>query len=181
MRALLKDNKGFSFIEVIVVVAIIAVLAASSVSAMSYLLRGDIKKATKTVYSEIASNRTYAMAKPGDWIFTVDNSSGVFVLESINAESINADGSYVNPVTYSEEKLSNRVSSIEVKICAADGSVVSDYTTLNSISFKKSTGAVKAVNGITANYGGYAEIKVDISGNSRVLRLYFLTGKIEQV
>lgn len=181
MRALLKDNQGFSFIEMIVVIAIMAVLAASSVSAMSYLLRGDIKKATKTVYSEIASNRTYAMAKPGDWIFTVDNSSGVFVLESINAESINADGSYVNPVIYSEEKLSNRVSSIEVKICAADGSMISDYTPLSSIAFKKSTGAVKAVNGVAANYGGFAEIKVDISGNNRVLRLYFLTGKIEQV
>lgn len=181
MKALLKDNKGVSFVEMIVVVAIMAILAASSVSAMSYLLRGDIKKATKTVYSEIASNRTYAMAKPGEWIFTVDNSSGVFVLDSINAEKINADGTYVNPVNYSEETLSDRVSSIEVKIYKADGSLVSDYTALTSISFKKSTGAVNKINGVAANYGGYADIKIDISGNDRVLRLYFLTGKIEQV
>lgn len=181
MKALLKDNKGVSIVEMIVVIAIMAVLTASSVSAMSYLMRGDIKKATKTVYSEIASNRTYAMAKPGEWIFTVDSSSGVFVLNSINAESIADDGSCVNPTNYSEETLSNRVSSIEVKVYNADGSVVSDYTALSSISFKKSTGAVSKINGTNTNYGGYADIKVDISGNNRVLRLYFLTGKIEQV
>lgn len=181
MKELLKNNKGVSIVEMVVVIAIMAVLAAASVSALSYLMRGDIKKATKTVYSEIASNRTYAMAKPGDWVFTVDNSSGVFVLNSINADEIKDDGTYVNPITYSEETLSNRVTSIQVKIYKADGTIVSDYADLSSITFKKNTGAVAKVNGIAANYGGFADIKVDISGNTRELRLYFLTGKIEQI
>ncbi len=175
------DNKGFSLVELLVVIAIMTVLASISISAMSYLTRGDIKKALKTVYSEIASNRTFAMAKPGDWIFEVDSSTGVFVLKSINADEIKADGSFVNPVTYSEEKLSDRVSFIQVKIYSADGSIVSDYTDLSTITFKKNTGAVEKINGTNVNYGGYADIKVDISGNSRELRLYFLTGKIEHI
>lgn len=174
MRKLLKNNKGFSLVEMLVVIAIMAILASVSVSAMGYLMRGDIKKAAKTLYSEIASNRTYAMAKQGDWLFSVDNSSGVFVLSSMNTTS-------GGTITYSEETLSNRVSSIEVMIYSADGSVISDYTALNTISFKKSTGAVNEINGASVNYGGFADIKISISTSGMVLRLYFLTGKIEQV
>ncbi len=153
-----SNNSGFSFVEVIVVIAIMVVLTSSSVQALSYLTRGDIKKATKTLYSFIASSRTNSMAKSGEWIFEVSHDGTQYVLRSL------CDG-----VEYDMEKLSNRV-----------GSITINGDALTSIKFAKNTGAVTSVNGIDV-VAGYADIVISISGNERTLRLYYLTGKIEQI
>lgn len=153
-----SDNRGFSLVEVVVVMAIMVVLVSTSVSALSYLVRGDIKKAAKTLYSSIASNRTNSMAKSGDWIYTVSYEDNHFVLRSI------CDGT-----EYDKEVLSDRVNSITI-----------GGNPLSSIKFMKSTGAVSSINGTDVT-AGYADIVITISGNTRTLRLYYLTGKIEQI
>lgn len=153
-----SNNKGFSLIEVIVIIAIMAVLTASSMSALTYLLRGDIKKATKTLYSSITSSRTSSMAKAGDWTFVVEHDGTSYVLRTM------CDG-----VEYESEVLSYRVSSITI-----------DGSPLTSIKFVKNTGAVSSINGGDV-LAGYSDIVITIGGNQQTLRLYYLTGKIEQI
>lgn len=168
------NNKGVSLIEVLVVIGIIAILSTVSVSALVYVNKGDIKKATKTLLSEITSARTYSMAKTGDWKFEVVHNGSSFVLNTIGG----ADN-------YSEAVLSNRVDNI--KVVTNSGAT----GTLGGIVFQKNTGAVMSItdstgailysrSGAGSSLAGYADITVSISGNERTLRLYYLTGKIEQ-
>lgn len=169
------NNKGLTLIEVIVVIAIMAVLTTTSVNAVSYVLKGDIKKATKTLYSAITSTRTNAMAKTGGWQFTVTHDGTKYSLNSVWDE-------IAEP--FSTEVLSNRVDSITVTCSGAT-------MNLSSIEFEKNTGAVRTIVGDAgviynrASSGsplaGYADIVISISGNKQTLRLYYLTGKIEQI
>lgn len=180
-KKLFEDNRGVSLVEILVAMAIMVVITTSSVTALSYIARGDIKKATKTLYSAISSNQTYAKAKSGQWEFRVGRPTGtVLVLQSVN-QSIAADGTPTGEVIYDEQEMSDRVSAITVEIYSADGSAVSGETDLTSITFKKNTGAVDTINAAAVPSGGFANITVNISGNRLTLRLYFMTGKIEQV
>lgn len=186
-----NDNRGVSVVEMAVVIAILAVLTVTSMSALSYLIRGDIKKATKSVYAAISSNHTQAMAKPGNWIFTVDRGGSVIVLLSTREEYSYSDNSgatvTVPALEFDRVELSDRVDSVSVRIYEADGSPASlggssDWVDLTSIRFKKNTGAVDKINEQDLpSASGYAHIKVSISGHERLLILYFLTGEIEQV
>ncbi|MDD6571019.1 MAG: prepilin-type N-terminal cleavage/methylation domain-containing protein [Thermoflexaceae bacterium] len=190
-KQLKNDNRGVSVVEMTVVIAIMAVMITVALSVVSYILKGDIKKATKTVYSEISSNHTQSMVKPGKWIFKVDSSSGNIMLQSIREEYSYEDNSgatiTVPAVEFSRETLSERVNSIEVRVYDAEGSSVefcgsSEWVPLTSIRFKKNTGAVDKINEQPLpNTSGYAHIKVSILGNERLLILYFLTGEIQQV
>lgn len=168
------NNKGVSLVELLVVIGIISILAATSVSAAGYLARGDIKKATKLVYSSITTCRTNTMAKTGTWYFEVDRSAPQMHLKVMWDEITE---------TFSEEILSNRVSGIKVIYSGAE------YD-LGKIDFEKSTGSVKSIstadgsivydrNNSAYPLAGYADIKVSIDTSSLQLRLNFLTGKIE--
>lgn len=172
------NNRGVSLIEIIVVVAIITILTASSVSAMSYLTRGNAKKAAKTVYSFVTQSRTDAMTKSGNWSLTIKKSGDNFVLVTectdfyfggVLRNCLDASGSEA----YDKTVLDSSVTGITC------GGVAVDDANPYVINFKKSTGAVDKINGSEAT-GGYTDIVVSLSGNTRTLRLYHLTGKIEQ-
>lgn len=186
--SLFQDNRGVSLVEVLVVMAILTILTTISVSSLNYVIRGDIKKATKTLYSAIASNRTYSMAKPGRWTFNVfTDAEGVYQYQSVKLEEKDGSGVVTSPeIIYDEEKFSNRVDFIRVCIYGANESLIADYSDLVSIVFKKNTGAVDSITTTgnvykaSDNPGGFADIMIDIAGNNRILRLYFLTGEIEQ-
>lgn len=174
------NNRGISLIEVIVVVAIMMVLTATSVSAMSYLVRGNAKKAAKTIYSFVTQSRTDAMTKSGDWTLTIKKSGDNFVLVTectgfslggVLQDCLDSAGN-----AYDKTVLDSNVTGI---MC---GGIAIDDANSCVIKFKKSTGEVDKINGheATASSGGYMDIVVSLSGNTRTLRLYYLTGKIEQ-
>lgn len=194
-----KDNRGVSAIEMVVVMAILVVLATSAFSAMTFLSRSDIKKASKTLYSAITSCRTSSMARSGYWCFAVyQDASGCFVLDSVQGDTLDeTTGTYGTAIVHDHEVLSNKVSSIQANIVYANGTETG-YVDLKSITFKKNTGAVEEINSVTttesggsrvytvgtgvdAKSGGYADIKITISENERVMRLYFITGEVEQL
>lgn len=160
-----NDNRGLSLIEVVVVVGILVILAGTTASAMSYMVRGNVKEAAKSTYSAIASNQTYAKAKSGDWTLVCMHNGTQYVLQSICSEVA---------TPYEETLLSNRVTSVKYK-----DSTAADYTDLLTLQFKKNTGAVAAINGAAVPSAGYADIQVAIEGNLANLRLYYLTGEIE--
>lgn len=172
------DNRGVTLIEVIVVIAIMMVLTATSVSAMSYLARGNVKKAAKTVYSFITQSRTDSMAKSGKWSLTIKKDGNNYVLVTectgfyINGalqDCLDADGK-----AYDKVVLDSNVTGI-----TCNGVLIDDSTSY-VINFKKNTGEVEKINGSKPS-GGYTDIVISLSGNTRTLRLYYLTGKVEQI
>ncbi len=167
-----NDNRGLSLIEVVVIVGILAIMAATTASAASYMVRGNIKDAAKSTYSAIASNQTYAKAKAGDWTLTCAYNGTQFVLSSI-CDYVDASG-VANNYIFEETLLSNRVTSVKYK-----DSTWADFIELQTIKFKKNTGAVSMINGNPVPSAGYADIQVAIEGNLAYLRLYYLTGEIE--
>lgn len=178
MKNILKDNKGASLLEVMVIIAIMAVLGASTLSYMGYLVRGDIKKATKTVYSAISSTQTLAKARTGEWVFSVDvDAEGLYNLVTTTYD-VEPDGSLINPLEVDRIKLEQKVTGINVNQYSADGTAIS-ADPFSSMTFVKNTGAVKAINGTNVVNGGYCEIEINISGNYKFIRVYYLTGKIE--
>ncbi|MGN0161735.1 MAG: Tfp pilus assembly protein FimT/FimU [Lachnospiraceae bacterium] len=184
--SLKSNNNGFTLMELLVVIGIIAILMTLTASAATYLVRGDIKKATKTLYSTVASSRTQAMAKQGSWAFTVDDSSGVFVLKNIRLANVDPTTGAVidSEVIFDEEVLSNRVDAIDICIYNADDSIKADYSPLKSLTFKKNTGALATITSaagtVDAPLGGYADIRLGIGAGNRILRIYCLTGEIDQ-
>lgn len=169
-----SDNGGFTLVEVIVVVAIITVLSAFSFNALNYVNKGDIKEATNTLYSEIISSRTSSMARTGNWQFRVGHNGTSFVLETIWDQEVDSVSSV--PLSY-------RVDSIKATY---NGTTMN----LSTIEFQKNTGAVKKITGDAgvlydrnlpgASLAGYSDIVLNLDGNERTLRLYFLTGEIER-
>lgn len=158
------DNRGFSLVELLVVVGILAILTTMTASAASYLSRGNIKHATKTLYSAITSNRTYSMAKAGEWEFVVTQENGKYVLLSRNYPTTTT----TVPDEYAKDVLTERITGITI-----------DGVPLDSIKFAKSTGAVKSINGADVT-SGYSEIVINMSGATSKLKLYYLTGKVDQ-
>ena len=195
--SMIKDNKGVSVIEMIVIIAIMAVLSTSAFVAMTYITRTDIKKESKMLYSVITSSRTSSMARSGKWIFGISQAAdGDFSLRIIHASSFDESTGTLGVLTEHEvEKLGEKVNFIQVNIVQADGTETG-YMDLTSISFKKNTGAVEKINdfvvtesdtgiscayvgGHTAKSGGYADIKINVANNEKVFRLYFITGEME--
>lgn len=168
------DNRGFTLVEVVVVVSIIAVLSVFSFNALNYVNKGDIKEATNTLYSEIMSSRTSSMARTGEWYFQVSHDGTSFILETIWDQEA---------TSVSRVPLSYRVDSIKATY---NGTTVD----LATIEFQKNTGAVKKITGVGgvlydrslpgASLAGYCDIVLNLDGNERKLRLYFLTGEIER-
>ena len=160
-----NDNRGVTFIEVVVVVAILTILATSTASALSFMIRGNVKDAAKNTYSAIASNQTHAKAKSGTWVLTCAYNGTQYELKSMCSE-------LAEP--YAVTVLSNRVTAVRVK-----DSADADYTDLMTLQFEKNTGAVAAINGNPVPNAGYADIQVAVENNLAQLRLYYLTGEIE--
>lgn len=162
MEKFIKDNKGISLVEILVVIGILAILTVTSVSALSQLSRGEIKKAVKTVQSSLVQNRIDSMAKTGDWKWCIEH-----------------DGSNYNIVIYYKGLSDTAFSAVDtIELSDQVTSITFNDVPLESITFKKNTGAVNEVNTITCT-SGVGTIAITCSGNTRTLKLYYLTGKVE--
>lgn len=175
------DNRGVSLVEVLVVIGIMAILASLTASAAGYLTRGNVKKASKTVYSMLVASRTDSMAKSGTWVLTFSqNPEGRFQLESSVTDLVLSGGT-----TYSgsdeKQMLEKNITGLSVAGVAVDAS------TPIAIEFAKNTGAVSRIYVVggsdikaTTDLAGYADVVITAYGNTFTNRLYYLTGDVEQ-
>lgn len=61
------DNRGVTFVELIVVVAILAVMAASATYGITMLVSADAKKASKNLYQAVSELRNDTLSQTGEW------------------------------------------------------------------------------------------------------------------
>lgn len=113
IRDSLKNNKGFSIVEIIVVVAIISVLGASLFSMTGILPNARNKKVAKSVYTAIGRTKVNVMAKGNkDSSGNVDNymkvwqdDEGIWVkiyYKNDNSSSLEKVGYANQVITYSD-------------------------------------------------------------------------------
>lgn len=183
-RLLLQgNNAGFSLVEVLVVVAIIAVLAAMSTSGLSYLIRGNIKKAVKTMHSAIATSRTDSMSRSGKWELVISGGPSIGSDSQTDPYVVTNGYTDTTGIFVAEDEYQFDPMMTSIRLWDADGNLKGYLT---NIQFEKSTGAVKSVTStettITRDSNpGYVDIEIIVNDNSRKIRLYYITGQMEYI
>lgn len=162
-RAALSD-KGFSLIELLVVIAVLAIVAGGTMVGVGMLSRGDAKKASKEINSQLDELRTNTLSVSADWSAEISNSGGTYKIE------IKKSGA-----TYSQKTLGARIDILYDDVKLSDGDIV-------KITYEKSTGKVASVsvNGTAKSLTSdkYGTINCVSSSTEYKLKLWYETGRI---
>ena len=146
-HSLLKNNKGYSLVELIVVISIMTILTGVLSLGISLMFSRDAESAAKIIADSMTKARTYSMSKPGNYTMIIhqcasgsNNSSDTDYnyIEIKNDIADATDGAYSEIVTFDTR----------AQICAPSGS---DYATPSDgdeivIIFNKTNGSVKSIN-----------------------------------
>ena len=73
-----KDNKGFSLIEIIITLALMGIITTISMSLYGSLSNSKVKSATTELNDQLSNVRTNTMSKKGAWSLTVSNDNGKY-------------------------------------------------------------------------------------------------------
>lgn len=165
----MKDNRGFSLIELIVVMLIMAILAVGSMAGYNLLNAGSAKHAAERVVSLLSSVQMDNMTKSKVYSLKIsmNPANGDYEVRVISS---NASG----PQEESKEvlDLKNGEITFENNLIPAESFTISPSVTLN-ISFRKDTGGVKEYEaGKTVT-----RIKITSAGSTCYIRLIPATGK----
>lgn len=160
----MKNDRGFTLIELIVVMVIMAIMAVGGVSGYNLLNTGDAKNAAKRILITLDYVQTENMTKSKTYTMKiVTDATGDFYLKV-----------FKDTIEESSEKFKLKNGQIAFQYY---GDSVQYPVSLSSsekleISFKKDTGGVKAnlLNTIS-------RIRVTSSGTSCYIRLVTMTGK----
>lgn len=164
-----KNNKGFSYVELIIVLAIIAVLIGMVSITIGLVSRTNVAKAADKLENTLNQARTTSMAR--------GSSRGTITIRCGN------DGWYYYSVGGGEDvKLVSTQAKISLSYSENSGGVVTTSTnTLTSgsavtISFEQSTGAFRTIPG-TSYY--WENITIQNGDKIAEITLYPHTGKCE--
>ncbi len=170
-----SNNRGVSFLELIVVIAIMALMTSLAGAGIGMLINADSKKAAKNTYNLLSELRTDTLSGNGQWTGEITRAS--------------ANGQYLftiknNGNIMQQETLGSRLDimvGVNSPLTTADAITASDTI---EIKFQQGTGRTITVkkNGadITSASGSnkvYIEVKSN-SGRSYKLTLWKLTGKV---
>ncbi len=154
----MKNKKGFTIVELIVVVAIMAVVLVGGVMGIGALSGQKIKTASKNLYNMLGSSQLVAMSK-GDTFYGIlynDDHIEVVTVYLIDRSD------YPNFTVIQKEELS---SSVEVYYKNADGEVyyigdpaksdgTKNYTWGMLLEFNRTTGGINSTWHVKNDYGG---------------------------
>lgn len=158
----MKDNRGFTLVELIVVMLIMAVLATGSVAGYNLLHVGSAKRASERILSVLSEVQMENLAKNEAYSLVItQNSQGDYVL------SVSCDGSSV-----SSEVLNMRNGRISFETGAGSTIEVGPSAKLE-VCFRKDTGGVKK------NGEGeiITRIRITSNGDTFYIRMVTATGK----
>lgn len=137
----MKNNKGFSLVEMIIAIAIVAVLSGASIVSIGVLRNNDIKKTNNYVNTILGNTKTYCMSKKTASCTFYQTADGIRCKMKVNGEEI------------SDELIGGDQVTMKYRVASSKGTyAVTDAATqtlgaLNSgdeleISFDRSSGAL---------------------------------------
>ncbi len=167
----MKNNKGFSLIELIIVIAILTVLTSASIVGFGYLYKTNVKGCLKKINSALIKTQSYTISKSagGDDIGMklVYDTDGYYV-------------QYKGIANLSKEMVANSKMKIRYKDTAGNVKFVDSSNPLE-IYFERSTGGLQA--DASGNYVTAIEITnagtFDDSSPCPCITISKVTGKTE--
>lgn len=169
----MKDNKGFSIVELIVVIAIMSILAGVVTISMRSVTGTYVKQCSANIKSQLANTRHMTMGKNKVKLKIYVGSDGAYYSDM----EVYASDSSVTPENVTTTKLGKK--SVEVKYSKEAGLSEGSFKILTEsnpieIEFDRSSGAVKdAVNCVK-------QIKVSQGSHTKKITIYTETGKISE-
>lgn len=157
-----NNNKGLSYIELIIVIAVMSILTGVTALSMTYVSRTNASKTANQIVTILANSRTQCLAKGKE------NGKVVFRLDGNTYKYKIGDGS--------EETLATKPLNI---VFESSSGVRKELSTgeMFEIKFEQSTGAPVATMGSET----VCFIKVTKGESTSTVQLYELTGKSELV
>jgi prepilin-type N-terminal cleavage/methylation domain-containing protein len=163
----MKDNKGFTLIELVVVIAIMGILTSAFAISATLIGRQRVSNAASSTKSEIQLAQTYAKSK-GDCVLVLeDNGNGTDVKICTYDNSGNlTSGTSSNELTQINSSIS--VSVIykyeDTSLGTKEISIDADHTV--QIGFNRSTGGFSTLDKVPGDAG---KIETDASGSSKTV------------
>ena len=162
----MKNNKGFSLIELIVVIAIIAVLVGASSVGISVLWGFYPKECANNLEAKLNKTRIDSMGKANMALELYQGSDGSYYADLVTYDSSGAVSSTTS------EKIGRKSLTITYKdTTGATGTLGTDHI---AVCYDRSSGALKA------NSSGkiYNEFTISQRSTTKTVTIYAETGKV---
>lgn len=166
----MKNNKGFSLVELLVVVAILGVVAVSTTLSYSVVRNADVRKAATTTGNMMKSVRTECLSKESSQFLYIYMDNDDYYYATANKEETSLAG----VKSIGGTKLCADSISISVETASGSASAIGsgDFA---SISFEKGTGKVRFnINGTSGELTG---INFSRGSKSSSITVAYETGK----
>lgn len=179
-----KDS-GTTLIELLVVVAIMGILVGAAFTGYSIMKNANVKKASSNISAMLSECRGDAMSQDAyEWNVVITKDE--VVINKVVATVSEGSTTY-NTIEVNSKDMPSSIDLVFKNSAGLRLEYGSDAMKLDAVKivFKNLTGAVKSVsysnNGsyVNAEMTGYCELEAQKGSNSRLVRLYYLTGKNE--
>lgn len=174
MKKHLKNNRGFTFIELIALVVIFAVVATLAVMSLQAVIRANTTRAAAELSAVLAEARLDAMSRPAGAVelrLYKDGTEGMYCADIVIKESSSSD-------TKKRITDSKHIASGSLTLAALSGSdnsrAVIDDASEAVIKFSKSDGSLQSFT--VGGRGSYDSIEISASDTS-VVRIVKKTGR----
>lgn len=167
----MKDNKGFSLVELIVVIAIMSILTGVSVLSIRSAIGTYVKQCTANIESQINNARHMTMAKNKVSLKIYVDSSGAYYADM----EVYATDSSTTPESVTTKKLGR--SSVDVSFTTDSSMADGTFKKVDSsnpiiIEFDRSSGALKDQTNCVK------QIKISQGAHTKRITIFPETGKI---
>lgn len=187
----MKDNKGFSMVELIVVIAVMAILVISAVSLTGAQSGWKVNRAAEMMDSAMNRTMTQAMSKGGTPSLLIYELNGTYyaVLASDSCKT------GVSTYAVTEDKVLQRyelgrapmritfsytgtMGETVPSVTLADQSSEGNLTSVAELTFERTTGAIKkvTVGGVECYYTG---VSISLNGRAADIEIHSATGRHE--
>lgn len=165
----MKNNKGYSLVEIMIVLAILAVLATVGITGLGYIWGTNVRSCANELKTAIGKTRITTMGKDEATIrIYQDSTDGAYYKQEI------VDGVGERPI-----KVGKAILTLTYTMVDGTGTLIGTGTISGSdelaIAFDRSSGAQREA---TAGAGMCSEIDVSFGSRHSIITLVPATGKV---